>query len=121
MEHRARRAPIDDARGLQANERTLLAWARTGVALITFGFAIAQVSDWLHALEKPADRRAAVALGATFALLGAAAQAIGIARYVAVRRALLAHRPVPVGGVEVMALAVVIAVVGVFVTLYVFL
>jgi branched-chain amino acid transport system ATP-binding protein len=32
-----------DPRTLQANERTLLAWLRTGVSLITFGFAIAQL------------------------------------------------------------------------------
>jgi len=31
---------VEDPRTLQANERTLLAWLRTGLALITFGFVI---------------------------------------------------------------------------------
>jgi putative membrane protein len=118
FEHRSRHPPLEDARGLQANERTLLAWVRTGVSLITFGFAIARLSEWL----KPPGRgapRAAIALGGVFMFLGVVAEAVGVIRYLVVRRALLAHRPVPTGGTEVLVLAVVVGVVGLMVGLYV--
>ena len=41
-----------DLRFLQANERTLLAWVRTGLTLMAFGFVVARLSVWLH-LEHP--------------------------------------------------------------------
>ncbi|KAB2893150.1 MAG: DUF202 domain-containing protein, partial [Kofleriaceae bacterium] len=41
-----------DLRILQANERTLLAWVRTGLALMAFGFVIGRIAVWLK-LEHP--------------------------------------------------------------------
>ena len=41
-------AVVTDPRTLQANERTLLAWLRTGASLITLGFAIAKLGEWLR-------------------------------------------------------------------------
>jgi uncharacterized membrane protein YidH (DUF202 family) len=40
-----------DSRFVQANERTLLAWIRTGLALVTFGFVIARLGAWLNAVQ----------------------------------------------------------------------
>ncbi|MCV3213613.1 DUF202 domain-containing protein [Plectonema radiosum NIES-515] len=42
---------IDRQREHQANERTFLAWLRTSIALIGFGFAIARFSLFLHQLH----------------------------------------------------------------------
>ncbi|MBW4571258.1 MAG: DUF202 domain-containing protein [Tolypothrix carrinoi HA7290-LM1] len=42
---------VDRQREHQANERTFLAWLRTSIALIGFGFAIARFSLFLHQLH----------------------------------------------------------------------
>ncbi|NJR65091.1 MAG: DUF202 domain-containing protein [Leptolyngbyaceae cyanobacterium CRU_2_3] len=42
---------IDRQREHQANERTFLAWLRTSIALIGFGFAIARFGLFMHQLE----------------------------------------------------------------------
>ncbi|BAY13313.1 YidH family protein [Calothrix sp. NIES-2098] len=42
---------IDRQREHQANERTFLAWLRTSIALIGFGFAIARFGLFLHQLN----------------------------------------------------------------------
>ena len=38
----------DDARDHLANERTFLAWVRTGVAIVVFGFAIGRFAVAIH-------------------------------------------------------------------------
>ncbi len=42
---------IDRQREHQANERTFLAWLRTSIALIGFGFVIARFGLFLHELQ----------------------------------------------------------------------
>ena len=46
-----RKPKIDRLREHQANERTFLAWLRTAIALIGFGFAIARFGLFLRQLE----------------------------------------------------------------------
>ncbi|WP_239651307.1 YidH family protein [Neosynechococcus sphagnicola] len=46
-----RRSKIDRIREHQANERTFLAWLRTSLALIGFGFVIARFSIFLRQLQ----------------------------------------------------------------------
>lgn len=46
-----RKAQIDRQREHQANERTFLAWLRTCIALIGFGFAIARFGLFLRQLQ----------------------------------------------------------------------
>jgi putative membrane protein len=62
----------------QANERTLLAWIRTGIAIMAFGFAIARFGVFLRqvALVNPATVRAPHSLGSTW--VGATLVALGV-------------------------------------------
>jgi len=46
-----RKPQIDRQREHQANERTFLAWLRTSIALIGFGFAIARFNLFLRQLQ----------------------------------------------------------------------
>lgn len=81
-----------DPRLFQANERTLLAWVRTGLGLIAFGFVLERVDGWLCAMA-PADvavaRSAGTAwIGVGFVVLGFLANSLAILRFVRSRRAL---------------------------------
>lgn len=52
------RQPIDSQREHQANERTFLAWLRTSIALISFGFVIARFGLFLRQLGVAITRQA---------------------------------------------------------------
>jgi putative membrane protein len=110
--------PVEDPRLLQANERTLLSWLRTGVALITFGFVIAKTSVWAKREEPLGAYRGADLIGALFVLLGAVAEVVGLVRYLRIRRALLARGPVPVGATEIVAIGAAVALLGLLLTVY---
>ena len=45
--------PVETLRLHQANERTLLAWLRTGIALMAFGFAMAAAAGAATASTDP--------------------------------------------------------------------
>jgi putative membrane protein len=109
---------VEDPRTLQANERTLLAWLRTGVSLITFGFFIARLGLWLRFQTDSTSPPRSTLVGGLLVLMGAITEAIGVVRYLRVRRALLAHRPVPVGAADVVALSVVVALVGFYMAVH---
>jgi putative membrane protein len=76
--------PSPDPRVFFASERTLLAWVRTGVAIVGLGFVVSRFGLFLHliALQSPAraprtESLASGILGLSFVLFGAAA--IGVA------------------------------------------
>ena len=79
----------------QANERTMLAWLRTGIALMAFGFAIARFGLFLRqialagALAPHATHSLGSAwLGAALVALGMVANVLATFRYASVRRAI---------------------------------
>lgn len=111
---------VTDPRTLQANERTLLAWLRTGVSLITLGFAVAKLGQWLREAGRAHGIGMAEIFGGTFVFLGAATELLGLARYQKIRKALLAGAEVPTAGAGVSAIVVIVAVIGFLLGLYVF-
>jgi putative membrane protein len=107
-----------DPRTLLASERTLLAWLRTGVSLITFGFFIAKLGLWLRTQHDAPSAPRSAAYGSALVFLGALTEIIGIVRYLRVRRALLAGQPPPTGAVDVLGVAVAAALVGLLLGLH---
>lgn len=100
-------APAPDLRILQANERTLLAWMRSGLALMAFGFVVARLAVWLR-LEHPdrGDGGVSAWLGVAAIALGVACEVVGVVRFVRARRAIIAGEPIvpgPLGPVLVTA------------------
>ena len=88
-----------DSRLLQANERTLLAWVRTSISLMTFGFVIVKIAVWLPHLNARPDlhaspRQESTWVGGVFLILGVAADIIAVTRYSLARRALLAGKEI---------------------------
>jgi putative membrane protein len=79
----------------QANERTMLAWVRTGIALMAFGFAIARFGVFLRQVAAVGSVPLRVSSGLESARVGAALVALGMianllatVQYARVRRAI---------------------------------
>ncbi|MDQ3340352.1 MAG: DUF202 domain-containing protein [Myxococcota bacterium] len=109
-----------DLRFLQANERTLLAWIRTGLTLMAFGFVVARLSVWLQ-LEYPDRDNGSMGpwLGIAIVALGTACHAIAAVRFVTARRALIAGRSIQPGSTGPVAVAALVAALGVASILYI--
>jgi len=104
---------LQDAAAILANERTLLAWIRTGLSLTTFGFVIARLGVWIRIIGDAGKGIPGAAwIGAVFVLLGAALDAIGITRYVHFHRSFVRRRPVSINVTAVLAIAAAIALLG---------
>jgi putative membrane protein len=98
-------APQPDSRVVQANERTLLAWIRTSLALVTFGFVVARLGAWLNAVEPetgPSPRLSSTALGTCFVVLGLLVNILSLHRYRQVHRALRTGQEVPMDNLPAM-------------------
>lgn len=104
-------APVD-LRILQANERTLLAWIRTGLSLMAFGFVVARLALWLRLEAHQSSGGVSLTLGAVVIGVGAACQVIGAIRFVAARRAILSSRPIEPGAIAPVVVAVLVTLVG---------
>lgn len=78
----------------------MLAWLRTGLALVTFGYVLARVDAWLHGIAPPdvlIHRSAATAwIGAGFIVLGVLANGMAVLRYLRIRRVLRRGGELPV-------------------------
>ena len=116
---------LDDPRVLFAAERTLLAWNRTSLTLMAFGFVIERFGLFLH-LVSPQDgdlmqRGVSYWVGLAFIVLGALVSVTGIIQY---RKVLRTLKPIeiPTGyAVNLGVLAnLAVAVLGGALTIYLF-
>ncbi len=104
-----------------ANERTMLAWLRTGIALMAFGFAIARFALFLRQMAETRGgepgAHAVHGLGSTWfgvalVVLGLVTNAAATIRYEVNRRALEAERPVPPSPVLVYVVGIASVIIG---------
>ncbi len=107
-----------DLRVLQANERTLLAWVRTGLALMAFGFVVARLALWLRHEGQKEDGGVSLGFGAAVIAIGAACEVMGAIRFVTARRALLAGQPIEPGFIGPVAVASAVAALGLSLMVY---
>ena len=111
-----------------ANERTFLAWIRTAIAVMAFGFLVAKFNLFLEIAARSlnAGGRPVRLPGAGFgnvagiALIVAGTVMVGVAavRFVQTGRAIDAAQPAASGGRVDLALAVLMVVLGVALVLY---
>jgi putative membrane protein len=102
--------PQTRTRDLLANERTFLAWLRTGSTVMVLGLAIAKFGD---------EGARALAAGALLVVVGALGVLEGARRRARVEHAIEHDEPMPVGGELAAALVLVLAVLAALVLLLV--
>jgi putative membrane protein len=85
--------PLETLRIHQANERTMLAWIRTGIALMAFGFAIARFGVFLRQVASVSQLAVhektigSAWVGAVLVALGMVANLLATVRFARIRRA----------------------------------
>jgi putative membrane protein len=100
-----------DLRVFQANERTFLAWIRTGLALMAFGFVLARISLWLSPTD-PNEATMSRWYGIAFVVLGTVCQPIAAIRFARTRRAIIEQRDIAPLGKTAIIIALAVALLG---------
>src|SRR5271170_7139544 len=118
-------SPTTDPRVFFAAERTFLAWIRTGLALMGFGFVVARFGIFLQQLvldrgyEPARSTGASVVLGVCLVATGVVVCLVSAFHHVLLTRALKSGQAIPIRPSKLaIALAVTLAVVGLLMTLY---
>ena len=112
--------PVRDARYDWAAERTLLAWIRTGLAMMGFGFVVARFGAFLRALgisvpgaiPEAGHASASMLAGILMVFFGMAANVVAVHRFLRNHRALSRGEPVDPSPAGPAALAVFAALLG---------
>lgn len=112
--------PARDARYDWAAERTLLAWIRTGLAMMGFGFVVARFGAFLRALgisapgavPETGHASASTLAGILMVVFGVAANVVAVRRFLRNHRALNLGEPVDPSPAGPAALAVFAALLG---------
>lgn len=100
-----------DLRILQANERTFLAWVRTGLGLVVLGFGLTRVNAWLESV-KTGNPTWIHLLGIAFAAIGLLVIPLAAWRHVRIYRSLCRDEPVLPKPYLVIALASLLVILG---------
>jgi len=106
-----------------ANERTFLAYLRTALALVGFGFVIARFTLFAREFaaitgrHEPSNGTTSILLGASMALAGIVTASFGAWRYVETARGLREQRVVPLSRAPVVISAIAVSIVCVVVAI----
>ena len=103
-----------DPRIDQANERTLLAWVRTGLGLMAFGFVVARSGDWVRMITNTAPTELGMFgwIGVALVALGSVFPMLAVGQFLRIRRAIATNTPISTDRVLGPALALLLAIVG---------
>lgn len=117
------RSPVRDANLYLAAERTFLAWIRTGLALMGFGFVVARFSLFLREMHTvnpamPATTGQSSWFGIALVLFGVLTNLASALRYMYLIRRLRAGDPLDRISKLAMVLAVALAIAGTAVVVY---
>jgi len=109
-----------DPRLLEANERTLLAWIRTAVSIMAFGFVVGKLGLWLYEMGQLETHPGnySVWTGAVLVAVGAGCNIVAAVRYWRIHQALLEGRPVRPALTMAMSVAIALGLLGVGLTAY---
>ncbi|HEX4341022.1 MAG TPA: DUF202 domain-containing protein [Polyangiaceae bacterium] len=121
------KTPAETIRLHQANERTMLAWIRTGIALMAFGFAIARFGVFLRQVASvgsvPVHLQHGVGsawVGAVLVALGMVANLLATVRYAQIRRAIDRGEVGAPSAIVVYAFGITAALIGLVMTVLLF-
>lgn len=112
---------VYDPRVHQANERTLLAWLRTGISLMVFGFVVARFGAWLRLGGDTAAAQSTSwfpVIGALIVGLGAVTNFAAGRDYLHRRRAILQQSALVPSATNAVGLAAALTIVGGFLSIY---
>ena len=110
-----------DPRVHQANERTLLAWLRTGISLMVFGFVVARFGAWLR-MGASASAVSSTSwfpvIGAVIVGLGALTNFLAGRDYLHRRRAIMLQEALVPSATNAVGLAAALTIIGGFLSVY---
>jgi putative membrane protein len=114
--------PTARATDTLANERTYLAYVRTALSFVAFGFVIARFSLFLRELSHIANipipnRQASTIFGSTMAIAGIVVGIYGTYRYVVTNSALQRNENAPLAPAAAVAGGILIAAIGLVVAI----
>jgi putative membrane protein len=98
-----------------ANERTLLSWVRTGVALISIGLVVERAGALAGAAPRDASISASELFGLGLALLGVLTLVIGTVQFLRSRRRISSGTFVPAAAAYLIVVAGSLAFAGAFI------